>query len=96
MTPSQVVLDTMFLEIAAAADAPLVSGNARHFPPECRGNVTLMTPTEFLTTLTCSLNRLDVAAEATANFQEIDAKSVELIQPDITCGWISRLSHLEA
>lgn len=50
-TPSPDPDDTLFLEVASAAGAPLVSGNARHFPPECRGNVTLMTPTEYLKTL---------------------------------------------
>lgn len=47
-TPSPDPHDTPFLEVAAAARVPLVSGNARHFPPECRGGVRLMTPGEFL------------------------------------------------
>jgi len=46
--PSPDANDTMFLEVASGAGLPLVSGNARHFPPKCRGDVTLMTPAEFL------------------------------------------------
>ena len=40
--------DTMFLEVATAAAAPLISGNLRHFPMDCRGPVIVLTPAEFL------------------------------------------------
>jgi len=34
--------DTVFVEVAAAAEAPLVTGNGRHFPPDgCAGIVIL-------------------------------------------------------
>jgi len=51
LPPSPDPDDTMFLEVAAAADAPLVSGNLKHFPPDCRGAVIVMTPAEFLATM---------------------------------------------
>jgi len=47
-TPSPDPQDTMFLEVTAAANAPLVTGNIRHFPPECRSNLDVWTPVEFL------------------------------------------------
>lgn len=37
-----------FLETAHAADAVLVSGNLKHYPPEERRGVTVMSPSEFL------------------------------------------------
>jgi len=43
--------DSMFLEVAAAADAPLVSSNLKHFPLNCRGSVIVITPAEFLATM---------------------------------------------
>lgn len=43
--------DTMFLEVAAAANVPLVSGNRKHFPYPCLGPVCLLTPGEFLRSL---------------------------------------------
>ena len=46
--PSPDPADTMFLEAAAAADCPLVTGNLRHFPQSCRGGVTVLTPAEWL------------------------------------------------
>jgi putative PIN family toxin of toxin-antitoxin system len=40
--------DLPFLEVAAAADAPLVTGNARHYPERARQGVTVLSPAEFL------------------------------------------------
>jgi predicted nucleic acid-binding protein len=40
--------DLPFLETAAAADAVLVTGNARHFPRHERAGAIVMTPREFL------------------------------------------------
>jgi len=40
--------DLPFLEVAAAADAVLVTGNARHYPARRRLGVTVLTPREFL------------------------------------------------
>lgn len=40
--------DRPFLEVAAAADAVLVTGNLRHFPGQARGGVTVVGPEEFL------------------------------------------------
>jgi putative PIN family toxin of toxin-antitoxin system len=40
--------DLPFLEAAAAAEAILVTGNARHFPRHERAGVVVMTPREFL------------------------------------------------
>ena len=40
--------DLPFLEVAAAAEAILVTGNARHFPRHARAGVTVMTPKDFL------------------------------------------------
>jgi predicted nucleic acid-binding protein len=40
--------DLPFLEAAAAANAILVTGNARHFPRHERAGVIVMTPREFL------------------------------------------------
>ena len=40
--------DAAFLEVAAAADAVLVTGNARHFPSRARAGVAVVSPKEFL------------------------------------------------
>lgn len=40
--------DTMFLEVAAAANVPLVTGNLKHFPGNCRGGLSVLSPAEFL------------------------------------------------
>ena len=40
--------DMPFLEVAAAADAVLVTGNTRHYPSRSRAGVTVLTPKEFL------------------------------------------------
>jgi predicted nucleic acid-binding protein len=40
--------DLPFLEVAAAAEVPLVTGNVRHFPRGQRAGVNLLSPTELL------------------------------------------------
>jgi putative PIN family toxin of toxin-antitoxin system len=40
--------DAPFLEIALAANAPLVTGNKRHYPEDRRGNCRVLDPGEFL------------------------------------------------
>lgn len=40
--------DLPFLEVAAASDAILVTGNLRHFPKKARKGVTVASPREFL------------------------------------------------
>ena len=40
--------DLPFLEVAAAAQATLVTGNVRHFPPDQRAGVAVLSPAEFL------------------------------------------------
>ena len=40
--------DRPFLEVAAAADALLVTGNIRHFPKNVRGGVVVVRPAEFV------------------------------------------------
>ena len=40
--------DAPFLEIALAAQVPLVTGNMKHFPVLCRQEVSVLTPAEFL------------------------------------------------
>ena len=40
--------DTPFLEVALAARAVLITGNARHFPVAQRANCLVLTPREFL------------------------------------------------
>lgn len=40
--------DLPFLEVAAAADAILVTGNVRHFPKRVRAAVAVLTPNQFL------------------------------------------------
>jgi len=40
--------DCMFLEVAAAAQALLVSGNLRHYPAEQRHTVVVLSPSAFL------------------------------------------------
>ena len=43
--------DLAFLEVAAAAEAVLVTGNLRHFPRPARCGVAVITPREFLAVL---------------------------------------------
>jgi len=43
--------DIIFLEAAAVLDAPLVTGNVRHFPRSAIGRVSVLTPASFLSTL---------------------------------------------
>ena len=43
--------DLPFLDVAAAAEATLTSGNTRHYPEKCRGGVRLCTPAELLALL---------------------------------------------
>ena len=40
--------DLPFLEVAHAAEATLVTGNTRHYPPEARGGVAVLDPDSFL------------------------------------------------
>ena len=41
--------DAPFLEVALAAGAGcLVTGNLKHFPPQCRGGCSVLTPAEFM------------------------------------------------
>lgn len=40
--------DAPFLETAHAAEAVLITGNTKHYPPEQRYGVRVMTPSEFL------------------------------------------------
>lgn len=40
--------DLPFLEVAAAREAVLVTGNVRHFPKKACGNVRVLTPRDFL------------------------------------------------
>lgn len=40
--------DAVFVEVAAAAQAPLVTGNGRHFPPERCAGITILSPAAFL------------------------------------------------
>jgi putative PIN family toxin of toxin-antitoxin system len=40
--------DVPFLEVAAAANAVLVTGNLRHYPARSRAGVTVLSPREFL------------------------------------------------
>ena len=40
--------DTPFLEVALSEEVPLVTGNARHFPPESRGNCEVLSTGEFV------------------------------------------------
>lgn len=40
--------DIVFLETAAAADAQLITGHLRHFPPSQRAGVHVISPTEFI------------------------------------------------
>lgn len=40
--------DAAFLEIAVAADATLITGNLKHYPPEARGGAKVMAPNTFL------------------------------------------------
>lgn len=47
--------DLPFLEVGAAADAALVTGNTRHFPKRARGAVVVVGPGEFLDLLSRTL-----------------------------------------
>ncbi len=40
--------DEPFLAVAGAAQAVLITGNGKHFPPELRAGVTVLSPREFL------------------------------------------------
>lgn len=40
--------DAAFLEVAAASDSILITGNARHYPKKLRAGVSVLTPGEFL------------------------------------------------
>ena len=40
--------DAVFVEVAAAALAPLVTGNSRHFPPDLCAGVLVLAPAAFL------------------------------------------------
>ncbi len=40
--------DAVFLEVAAVAQAPLITGNLRHYPPEKRQNIVVMSPRDFI------------------------------------------------
>ncbi len=40
--------DLPFLEVAHAAEATLITGNTRHYPPEARGGVAVLDPAYFL------------------------------------------------
>lgn len=40
--------DAVFVEVAAAAQAPLVTGNGRHFPPDLCTGVLVLAPAAFL------------------------------------------------
>ena len=40
--------DEIFLAVASAASASLVTGNLRHFPARARGGVDVLTPRQFL------------------------------------------------
>lgn len=42
--------DLPFLEVATQTDATLITGNISHYPLHARGNVTVMTPGEFIQT----------------------------------------------
>jgi putative PIN family toxin of toxin-antitoxin system len=43
--------DLPFVEVAAAVQAVLVTGNARHFPRSVRAGVSILTPREFIEAL---------------------------------------------
>ena len=40
--------DLPFLEVAHAAEATLITGNTKHYPPEARGGVAVLDPASFL------------------------------------------------
>jgi predicted nucleic acid-binding protein len=40
--------DAVFVEVAAAANAPLVTGNGRHFPPDRCAGILVLSPAAFL------------------------------------------------
>ena len=43
--------DLAFIEVAVAADAALVTGNARHFPRHARAGISVLSPREFIEAL---------------------------------------------
>ncbi len=43
--------DAPFLEVALAAHCPLVTGNMKHYPKSLRTGATVLTPAEFLSTI---------------------------------------------
>ena len=45
--------DVMFLEVADAANCPLVTGNLKHFPMALRRTVRVLQPSEFLAGYRC-------------------------------------------
>jgi uncharacterized protein len=61
-TPLPDESDRPFLEVAAAAGALLVTGNARHFPKRARGGVEVVTPRELLDRLRETLCCVDPLA----------------------------------
>ena len=40
--------DRLFLDVARHAEAVLVTGNSKHFPPDARGTAVVMSPREFI------------------------------------------------
>jgi hypothetical protein len=40
--------DAPFIEVALAADVPLVTGNERHFPAETQGGCLVLSPAGFV------------------------------------------------
>lgn len=40
--------DAVFIEVAAAAQAPLVTGNGRHFPPDRCAGIIVLSPAAFM------------------------------------------------
>ena len=48
--------DAPFLEVALTAEAPLVTGNVRHFPPPRRKGCEVLTPAEFVARLAADVD----------------------------------------
>ncbi|HLJ77390.1 MAG TPA: putative toxin-antitoxin system toxin component, PIN family [Acidobacteriaceae bacterium] len=46
--------DRIFIALAHASGAPLITGNLRHFPPSARGGVKVLSPADYLAQLTGS------------------------------------------
>ncbi len=40
--------DRPFIEVAAEAAAPLITGNLKHFPPEACANIEVLSPAAFI------------------------------------------------